>query len=103
MESYSNLRCDATMRATLEPGEDPVEATKQLQSQCEVLVENHKQEMLTQIRDLTDRVRKNQSRIALKQSIEQAQERLAALGPEETQGLLFRQGATSDISDKETE
>lgn len=102
-ESYSNLRCDVEMRATLDEGEDPVEATKALQAQCEVLAENHKQEMLMQIRGLAEQARRTQSRIALKNQIERAQTQLEELGPEEVQGKLFGYDITQEIDSDATD
>lgn len=88
-ESYSNLRCDVEMKATLEEGEDPADAAKALQARCEVLAENHKQEMLVSIHTLAERARKTQTRIALKQKLDRTQAELDELGPEEVQGDLF--------------
>lgn len=95
-ESYSNLRCDVAMKATLEEGEDPVEASKKLQAQCEVLAENHKQEILVSIHELAERARRTQTRIALKSKLERTQAELDELGPEEVQRNLFDQSSTGE-------
>lgn len=83
IESYSNLRCDAAMTATLEPGEDPIEATKALRSQVETLCEEHKQEMLESIRALEERQRRNARRILLANQIDSLQGELEELGQDE--------------------
>lgn len=95
-ESYSNLRCDVAMKATLDEGEDPVEASKKLQAQCEILAENHKQEILVSIHELAERARRTQTRIALKTKLERTQAELDDLGPEEIQKNLFDQSPTEE-------
>ena len=45
-ESYANLRPAVTLDATLEDGEDPIAATRALQTQAETLVESHKARLL---------------------------------------------------------
>jgi len=79
LESYSNLRCDAQMTATLDAGDDPVEATKQLRQTVETLCEDHKQEMLQSIEALEERRRNNARRISLKNQIDQMQGELESL------------------------
>jgi len=51
-EQYSNLRPEVTMTATLEEGEDPAAATKELQSRAEGLVEDHKRGLMSSIEEL---------------------------------------------------
>lgn len=48
-EDYSNLRADISLQAVIEDGEDPIEATKELQRQAESMVEDHKQSMISDI------------------------------------------------------
>lgn len=51
-ESFSNLRPEIELTATLEAGDDPIQATRELQAQAEQLVEDHKQNMLKSIHEL---------------------------------------------------
>lgn len=51
-ESYSNLRPNLTLTATLDPGEDALQAIRTLQGQAEEVVEEHKQAMFASIEQL---------------------------------------------------
>ena len=51
-EGYSNLRPQITVKASLEDGEDPAIAVKELQGKAEKLVEDHKQNMLQTLHEL---------------------------------------------------
>lgn len=51
-ENFSNLRPQVTLNATLDEGDDPHAATKELQGKAEKLVEDHKQNMLQTLREL---------------------------------------------------
>ncbi len=51
-EDYSNLRPAVTMIATLDPVDDPVAATRELQAKAESLVEDHKRQLLQSIEEL---------------------------------------------------
>lgn len=75
-ESYSNLRPSVTLEATLDPGEDPIAATKQLQAQAEQLVEDHKTNLLESIEDLYQLNEHNARVRGLQHTIENAQREL---------------------------
>lgn len=51
-EQYSNLRPEVVLRASVAEGEDPVHCVRELQSQAEGLVEDHKQGMLRSLEEL---------------------------------------------------
>ncbi len=51
-ESYSNLRCDVHLDATLDEGEDAHASVRALQNQAEELAEDHKQTLLKQLHSL---------------------------------------------------
>src|SRR5690606_11594598 len=51
-ESYSNLRPEVTLKASLEDGEDPITSAKELQHRAEQLVEQHKTQLLTDLDNL---------------------------------------------------
>jgi hypothetical protein len=59
-EQYSNFRCDVQLQAGLEPDEDPVAATQALQAQVEKIAEDHKQDLLKNIRKLQEISRANE-------------------------------------------
>lgn len=78
-ESYSNLKPQVTMKATLEDGEDPVASAKKLQAQCEELVEDHKRNMLKSLEDLYDLTERQKEMMSLRGSLEKAQARLSEI------------------------
>jgi chromosome segregation ATPase len=51
-EQYSNLRPQVTFKASLDEGDDPAVAAKELQGKAEKLVEDHKQNMLQTLHEL---------------------------------------------------
>lgn len=51
IENYANIKPEVTLRATLEDGEDPAEAVRQLQATAENLVENHAAVLKASIED----------------------------------------------------
>lgn len=51
-EEYSNLRPGVTIRAVLDPEEDFVAVTRELQAKAEDLVERHKEAMLHSLRQI---------------------------------------------------
>lgn len=75
-ESYSNLRPEVQLTATLDEGEDAVVATKQLQAQAEGLVEDHKNHLLKSIEDLHEMSQRQARVAALSKQITQAQREL---------------------------
>ncbi len=66
-ESYSNLRPEVELTATVDDGESPIEAAAELQETAEKLVEDHKTKMLDRIYSLqrTQTVTNNLARIYL--------------------------------------
>lgn len=53
-ESYSNLRPEVTLRATLFDGDDDTACTRELQARAERLVEDHKAGMLESLAAIND-------------------------------------------------
>lgn len=78
-ESYSNLKPQVTVRATLEDGEDWQAAIKSLQAQAESLVEDHKQTMLRSLEELQQMSRRQAEAQSLERTIRDSQERLDRL------------------------
>ena len=72
-EQYSNLKPEVELTATLTDGEDPVEATKLLQSQAEGLVEDHKQGLLKSINELYQMTEQQAELRRLQQQLERSQ------------------------------
>lgn len=86
-ESYSNHKPHVTLKATLGDGDDAAVVVKELQAKAEGLAEDHKQLMLSQIRDrhnLNERQREVRS---LEQNIVAAQERLSQIRDSIAKGL----------------
>ena len=65
-ESYSNLRPQITLKASLNEGDDADKAAQLLQAKAEKLVEDHKNNMLKAIQELAE--------------LQEAQQRIASLG-----------------------
>jgi hypothetical protein len=78
-EQYSNLRCDVHLGAVVEDGEDGLACAKELQAKAEELAENHKQDLLKNIRDLQRIARANEEISHLEERMKQADERLKEL------------------------
>ena len=78
-EQYSNFRCDVQLQAHIEEGEDPIEATHALQAQVEKIAEDHKQDLLKNIRELERISRCNEEISQLEERMRQADERLKGL------------------------
>lgn len=51
-ESYSNMKPQVTVKATVDEGEDLFAVTKDLQAKAESLVEDHKTHLLNSLREL---------------------------------------------------
>lgn len=81
-EQYSNLRPEVTMIATLENGEDPHVATRDLQQRAEGLVEDHKQALLRSIEELYQLTERQSEMRGLQNELERAQKRLEAIRAE---------------------
>lgn len=75
-ESYSNLRPQVTMKATLQDGDDPDVATQALQAKCEKLVEDHKTQLLKQLEELYHLSQAKQEMADLEQRLKSSQVRL---------------------------
>lgn len=102
-ESYSNLRPEVQLTATLDDGEDSTAATKQLQAQAEQLVEDHKNHLLGSIQELHDMSQRQQRIASLGKSIAQQQAELDQIRekfPELKQlGLPIESGVQGDPED----
>jgi len=78
-ESYSNLRPQVVLKASLAEDENFAEAVKKLQAEAESLVEDHKNHLLRSLEQL-ERLRVNTSEAAsLGRQIEKAQQWLDEL------------------------
>jgi hypothetical protein len=75
------------MTATLEPGEDPSKAVKELQARAEGLVEDHKRQLLASLEELYQLSTRQAEVRGLDREIRQAQSRLDAIRAEHP-GLL---------------
>jgi hypothetical protein len=84
-ESYSNLRPEVELTATVDAGADVAKAAQQLQQMAETLVEDHKRGMLKAIDELQDLNCKQQKVRALGEGIKRAQAELDALRKEHPQ------------------
>ncbi|MGV1047696.1 MAG: hypothetical protein ACOYD4_04105 [Solirubrobacterales bacterium] len=78
-ESYSNLRPEVTMTATLAPGEHAEGATRRLQATAEQLVEDHKRAMLQSIQELHQMSEQQAELRGLQEQLERTQARLEAI------------------------
>lgn len=76
-ESYSNLRPGVTMKATLTITEEVDDAVKELQAKAEKLVEDHKQLMLKQLREIYEMQQIEAEHADLEQRLKTAQERMS--------------------------
>ena len=78
-ESYSNLRPGVVVTAEIREGEDYEQAIKDLQAKAEMLVEDHKRTMLTNLKTLYE-MKEYQQRVAnLESNIRQSQRDLEEL------------------------
>lgn len=84
-EQYSNLRPEVTMTATLDDGEDPHVAARDLQQRAEGLVEDHKQSLLKSIEELYQLTERQAEVRGLENSLRLAQNRLAEIRKEHPQ------------------
>lgn len=75
-ESYSNLRPEVTLTASLDEGESAMIATKQLQAQAEQLVEDHKNNLMKSIEELHLLTERQREMKGLQLQLERAQERI---------------------------
>lgn len=84
-EDYSNLRPEVELKATLDSGENSIEATRALQREAETIVEDHKREMLADIRALRRVEMANNELAQLVRQRDMASERIAELAAEHPQ------------------
>jgi ornithine cyclodeaminase/alanine dehydrogenase-like protein (mu-crystallin family) len=87
-ETYSNLRPEVTLKATLSDSEDPTEAVKSLQSQAEGIVEDHKQTMLQSLVELHNLTERQAEVRGLQKEMQRAQDRLKEIRNEHPQLAL---------------
>lgn len=78
-ESYSNLRPEVRMTATLDDGDDASDATKALQAKAERLVEDHKNTLLDTLNQIYEQDQVDSQIADLERQLTTAQERLAHL------------------------
>lgn len=78
-ESFSNLRPSVTLRATLTDGDDPLNASRELQKQAEGLVEDHKRQLLSSLEELYQLAERQAEMRGLQKELERAQSRLNTL------------------------
>lgn len=78
-EDFSNLRPSVTMVASLDEGEDPKAAARELQAKAEGLVEDHKRELLNSIEELYQLTTRQAEVRGLQHELERAQSRLAEI------------------------
>ena len=81
-EQYSNLRPEVVMTATIEDGEDPHVAVRDLQQRAEGLVEDHKRGLLHSIEELYQLTERQAEVRGLQQELERAQKRLESIRSE---------------------
>lgn len=82
-ESYSNLRPEVTLTASLDDGEDPHAAAKALQSQAETLVESHKTKLLMDLDRLHTYQTRTRDIARLETQIKTANDHLSELRAEQ--------------------
>lgn len=92
-QQYANLRPMITLKAEIEPGEDPTEAAKGLQAKAEGLVEDHSRYMVKSPEELEELSRRQAKVASLEASIRRAQEDLDRLRKE--------MPALADLSERE--
>lgn len=78
-ESYSNLRPEVTLKASLSDGEDPDACAQALQAKAEKLVEDHKTAMLKQLEELYNLSQAKQEIADLEVRLRASQERIKEL------------------------
>lgn len=93
-ETYANIRPEVALTATLEPGEDPIEATRKLQRQAEQLVEEHSMVLKAWLMERNVARREVEEIGSLTQSLTSGQGRLEVLKGNASRraqgnGLLF--------------
>ncbi len=87
-ESYSNLRPEVTLKASLDDGEDAGAAVKSLQHKAEGIVEDHKQAMLHSLQELHDLGERRAEVQGLTAQLEKAEARLKEIRDQHPQLAL---------------
>ncbi len=82
------------MRATLDESDDVAKATKELQARAEGLVEDHKNGLLSSIRELYDLTERQQEMRGLQKQLQQAQDRIQEIRTAHP-GLVLTNGEKS--------
>jgi hypothetical protein len=88
-EQYSNLRPEVTMSATLDDGEDPHVAARDLQQRAEGLVEDHKASLLNSIEELHLLTERQAEMRGLEMQLKRAQDRLTEIRKENAALQLY--------------
>lgn len=105
-ENYSNLAPAISMKATLNEGEDPEQATRELQKKAEKLVESHKRNLLDSIETIQVLKRTTNEVRHLEEQLQRTQERLDEIRKEHDPGNLLshqENDGYEDIFDKNQE
>lgn len=75
-EQYSNLKPSVVLKASLDEGEDPATAARELQAKAEGLVEDHKRSLLKSIEELYQLTERQSEMRGLQKQLQQAQSRI---------------------------
>lgn len=78
-EQYSNLRPEVVLTASLDEGEDPGAAARELQAKAEGMVEDHKQGLLRSIEELHQLTERQSEVRGLQKQLTSAQDRIEQL------------------------
>lgn len=97
-ESYSNLRPEVSITATVEEGEGPDDAVRKLQARAEQLVEDHKANMLRSIEELQNLSVARQEIQGLQQTITRGQQRLDLLRKQHPELGLITAGENQEAA-----
>ena len=81
-ESYSNLKPEVELTATLDEGDETKVAVQQLQAQAEGMVEDHKQGLLKSIEELHRLSERQCEVMGLQRQLQQAQSRIEQIRAE---------------------
>ena len=96
-ESYSNLRPEVTLKASLTDGEDPEVVVQRLQSKAEGLVEEHKSQMLNSLEAIHYQEQHDQEMASLEEQLSRSRARLAELQKEDRENKALRIASNKGI------
>lgn len=102
-ETYSNLRPEVTVKATLAPGENPTKAINELQALAEKTVEDHKQALLHSLEELHYLTEAQRDMTTLAEQITRSQQRLDDIRKKHPQLTLPGVAGDDGISDLQRE